>query len=373
MTKMRRKFLVPAIATAIALGLFAFQALPALACGGLIAPDGDVHLARATTFVAWHNGIEHYLTSFTYQGNAKNVGWIVPLPAVPLNVEEGGAWTLQRLELETHPVVQDQVRFAAAASTAGSAQVLEQVKIEALNITVLRGSGQEVLNWVQSNNFFLDNETRTHLLTYANASPIFMAAKFDTAAARARHQLQGDGTPILITMRTPHIWVPLEVLAIDGQQVQADLYLLTDEPINTSDFGALVGQSPVGTQVPGAPGFQISFQEKMNPTLYHDLSTDRNMGWVWQNSWVTYLNLDAPASAVTYDLGVSPTGVLRLAPFGTPPMAVVDGQVSHELPSWLPRLPIGTPQAILIALVLLSLGSGLALIFLARRRSKLNV
>ena len=74
-----------------------------------------------------------------------------------------------------------------------------------------------------------------------------------------------------------------------------------------------------------------------------------------------------------YDLGVSPTGVLRLAPFGTPPMAVVDGQVSHELPSWLPRLPIGTPQAILIALVLLSLGSGLALLFLARRRSKLNV
>src|SRR5258708_14669474 len=119
MTKMRRKFLVPAIATAIALGLFAFQALPALACGGLIAPDGDVHLARATTFVAWHDGIEHYLTSFTYQGNANNVRWIVPLPAIAINVQESGAWTLQRLELETHPVVQDQVRFAAAA-TAGS-------------------------------------------------------------------------------------------------------------------------------------------------------------------------------------------------------------------------------------------------------------
>jgi hypothetical protein len=53
-------------------------------------------------------------------------------------------------------------------------------------------------------------------------------------------------------------------------------------------------------------------------------------------------------------------------------MAVVDGQVSRELPAWLPTMPIGTPQAILIALVLLSLGSGLALLFLARRRSKLN-
>src|SRR5260221_13301222 len=106
LTKMRRKFLVPAIATAIALGLFAFQALPALACGGLIAPDGDVHLARATTFVGWHHGIEHYLTSFTYQGNATNVGWIVPLPAVPPHAEESGGWPLHVLELATHPMVQ---------------------------------------------------------------------------------------------------------------------------------------------------------------------------------------------------------------------------------------------------------------------------
>src|SRR5260370_41775584 len=117
MTNMRRKVFVPAIAIVIALGLFAFQALPALACGGLIAPDGDVHLARATTFVAWHTGIEHYQSSFTYQGKATHVGWIVPLPAEQLNFEEGGAWTLQRLELETHPVVQDQARLAAAAST----------------------------------------------------------------------------------------------------------------------------------------------------------------------------------------------------------------------------------------------------------------
>jgi hypothetical protein len=373
MTGIRRKFLVPVIASAIALTLFAFQALPALACGGLIAPDGDVHLARATTFVAWHNGIEQYLTAFTYQGNVSNLGWIVPLPAVPLKIQEGGAWTLQRLNLETHPPERGPIFFASrGAATAQSAQVLQQVTIEALNITVLRGSGQAVLDWASSNGFFVDNETRSHLLGYAKGSPIFMAAKFDTSAARARHQLQGDGTPILITMRTEHLWVPLEVLALDGQQVQADLYLLTDGPVNTSTFGSLVGQSPVGTEVPGAPGFQLSFQEKINPRLYHDLSTDRNMGWVWQDSWLTYLSLNAPASVVTYDLGIDQAGVIRLAPFGTPPKAVVDGQASHELPSWLPRLPIGAPQFVLGLVLLLSVGSSLFLLFRARARSRSN-
>src|SRR5436305_1468634 len=73
------------------------------ACGGLIAPNGAIRLSRATTLVAWHDGVEHYLTSFSYQGQASSFGWIVPLPAVPAKVEEGGDWTLQRLFRETHP------------------------------------------------------------------------------------------------------------------------------------------------------------------------------------------------------------------------------------------------------------------------------
>src|SRR6059058_1215774 len=140
LTKLHRRFVIPALATAIALGLFAFQALPAFDCGGLVAPNGAIRLSRATTFVAWHDGIERYLTAFTYQGDVSNLGWIVPLPAVPLKIEEGGAWALQRLNLETHPEVHSPVLFAGSTESAGSAQVLQQVKIEALNITVLRGS-----------------------------------------------------------------------------------------------------------------------------------------------------------------------------------------------------------------------------------------
>jgi len=359
-------------ALTIALGLFVIQALPAFACGALIAPNGSVRLSRATTLVAWHDGVERYLTSFSYQGNFSNLGWIVPLPAVPLKIEEGGAWTLQRLALETHPV-----RFAAfgaenAAVPSATAAVLQQVKIEALNITVIKGSGQEVLNWAASNNFFLNTETREHLLAYAKGSPIFLAAKYDTSAAKARGLFQGDGTPILITMRIEHIWVPLEVLAIEGQQVQADLYLLTDQPVYTTDFAAMVGQSSVGSEIPGAPGFVVSFQEKLTPTLFHDLSTDRNMSWVRSDSWLTYLSLDAPEPTVTYDLGVSPSGVIRLAPYGTPPMAVVDGQSSQQSPAWVPWLPLGAPQVLLAVIILLSIGGGVFWIVRGKRRARVN-
>lgn len=335
----------------LCLGVFqVMQAVPALACGGLVAPDGDVRLGRAATLIAWHDGIEHYLTSFSYEGDVKNLGWIVPLPAVPLKIEPGGRWTLQRLARETQP---QQLLFGEADQAAGAAtsaaEVLQQVTIEALNITVLRGSGQAVLDWCAQNGFAVDGDTRAHLLLYAQGSPIFMAAKYDTSAAQARHQQVGDGAPVLITMRTPHPWVPLEVLALDGQIVHADLYFLTDDPLNTSALAAAAGQSAVGSDVGGAQGLKVAFQEHMNAGLYHDLSTDRNMSWVRADSWLTYVALDAPAEAVTYDLSVTPDGVMSLTHFGDSPSA--KAQSASALPSWLPRLPLGAPETLLLLLV----------------------
>src|SRR5437763_1803440 len=113
MFKMPRMF----AALVVAIGLFVLQTLPAFACGALVAPNGSVRLARASTLVAWHDGIEQYMSSFSYQGDVSNLGWIVPLPAVPLKIQEGGAWTLQRLFRETHPLPRETLHLNAAAST----------------------------------------------------------------------------------------------------------------------------------------------------------------------------------------------------------------------------------------------------------------
>lgn len=338
--------------SAASLAFVLAQTLPAAACGGLVAPNGAIRLDRATTLVAWHNGVEHYLTSFTYEGNVSKLGWIVPLPAVPDKVEEGGAWTLQRLNRETHPFRSLLLFDSGAASTPSVAQVLQQVQVEALDITVLKGNGQQVLEWAKQNGFDVDAETHSHVLGYANGSPIFMAARYNTARAQARGQLSGDGAPVLITMHTPRPWVPLEVLALNGNTVNADLYLLTDQPVNTSDISAVIGETPVGKQV--APGFEIAFQEPMNAQLFRDLSTDRNMGWVRADGWLTYMSLHAPAPAVTYDLTLDDLGAVKLAAFGTPLRAMVSSrQGSFGQTNPFPTAPIGTPEALAIGLVVL--------------------
>ena len=355
------KKLVPAAAATLAVLLT--QALPAAACGGLVAPNGAIRLQRATTLVAWHGGVEHYMTSFSYQGSAQKFGWIVPLPAVPDKVEPGGKWTLQRLLRETRPQPRFALAVGAASTSLDSAIVLQQVQVDALDITVLRGSGQAVLDWAKENGFAIDAETHAHVLQYAKGSPIFMAAKYNTARAAAQKLLFGDGAPVLITMKLAHPWIPFEVLAA-GQQVQADLYLLSDQPIYTSELGAVLGVSGVGTDVPGAAGFTLQFQEPMNNALFRDLSTDRNMAWVRPDGWLTYLSLDAPDSKVTYDMSVTPMGVVKVAPFGTRPMAIVDGTTGRAAAANLPTAPMGT------GLSLLLLGSIVAVGLLVFRRRR---
>src|SRR5205809_95542 len=125
-------------------------ATPAYACGGLIGPNGAVNLARTTTLAAYHDGIEHYVTAFTFTGATNGqFGSITPLPGIPSKVERGGDWTLQRLEREVAPPIPRGVRFGATASISDSAEVLLQTTIDALDITVLRGGALAVGTWAE--------------------------------------------------------------------------------------------------------------------------------------------------------------------------------------------------------------------------------
>src|SRR5260221_5798970 len=202
----------------------------ALACGGLIGPNGAVNLLRTTTLADYEGGVEHYITAFQFAGGGGSFGSITPLPGIPSKVEKGGDWTLQRLVRETEP--QQDLRFAAeAAAPAGSAEELMKVRIDALDVTVLRGGSAQVGQWAADHGFRLPPDAPEVLDFYAARSPIFLAAVFDADAAAARGQVVGDGTPVHITIPTDNPWVPLRILGLGkaaNEPVNADVYLLTD-------------------------------------------------------------------------------------------------------------------------------------------------
>ncbi len=136
------------------------------ACAGLIGSNGAVNLGRTTTLAAYSDGVEHYVTAFEFLGGGGEFGTLIPLPAVPTKVERGGDWTLQRLQRETQQFRLEESAFGAAPAAA-DLEVLQEVRIDALDITVLKGGAPDVAVWAKDHGFRLSPDAPEVLDFYA--------------------------------------------------------------------------------------------------------------------------------------------------------------------------------------------------------------
>jgi len=268
------------------------------ACAGLIGSNGAVNLGRTTTLAAYHDGIEHYVTAFEFQGGGGQFGSLIPLPGVPTNVERGGDWTLQRLQKE----VPATVGFTSAGGgvggpASGGVTVLQEVRIDALDLTVLSGGGPDVAVWAEEHGFRLSPDAPEVLDFYASRSPVFLAAVFDSAAAAERGQVFGDGTPVHITIPTDNPWVPLRILGLGKQAddfIVADVFLLTD---SGPEFLPAAGN-----------GLSLAYYGQATDLLLDDLRSDVGMGWIPESAWLTKLQVLSRAADLRYDLAVDASG-----------------------------------------------------------------
>jgi len=282
----------------LALALLVVGAGSALACGGLVAPGHAEVLQKATTLSAWHAGYEHYVTGFRFAGNANGFGYIIPLPGVPVKIEKGGDWTLERLEREINPPIT--APFAQGATTSGGVIVLQQVRVDALDITVVRGGGPDVAAWAQRNGFDLTPDTPKVLGRYSDGGAVFALAKFDALASARLGLVEGQGTTIHFTIPAAAPWIPLQILALGKggpEVVDADLFVLTDqEPSLTPALWDM-------------PGMTLKAYGPASDSLLQDLRSDKGMTWLpTQGMWLTAISLHTSAENVTYDLSIDGGG-----------------------------------------------------------------
>jgi hypothetical protein len=292
--KPRRLLLAATISVVAALA----AAGPALACAGLVTPSGNVKLTRTATLSAWHAGYEHYITAFTFTGGGAEVGSIIPLPGVPSKApERGGDWTLQRLEREFNPQPQRAAAPPEAAATSGDAEEVYNTRIDALDITILKGGGEAVAKWAKEHGFSLTPDAPEILDFYASRSPVFMAARFDATAARENGQQEGEGTPIHLTIPLDQPWVPLRILGLGrpaGETISADVYLLTPDKPN------LLPRPNDGL-------IQLA-SEWASTSLLDDLRSDKGMEWVPEKAYATYLRVGEEPEQLRYDLAIDAAG-----------------------------------------------------------------
>jgi hypothetical protein len=277
------------------------------------------------------------VTNFEFISPAESFGSIIPLPGRPSRVERGGDWTLQRLVREVTPERAPFAREAVAAASASGVTVEQQVRVDALDVTILRGAGRAVARWANKQGFALPADTPRALEYYSRRSPYFMAAKYDATAAVARGLRAGDGIPVHLTIPVDRPWVPLHILAVAKpaqEVVNAAVFLLTDTK----------------PDVLAGPGVASVQSTSASSTLLTDLRSDRGMQWVPNQMWLTYLTVNEPVAGLGYDLAVGvnghrarlgDTGATRWSQLRRPTPGAPRAATDAESVSWPEGIAVG--------------------------------
>ncbi|HVF54413.1 MAG TPA: DUF2330 domain-containing protein [Actinomycetota bacterium] len=319
---------------------------PALACAGLVAPNGSVKLLRTATLAGYANGVEHYITSFSFQGGGAKFGSIVPLPDIPSKVTRGGDWTLQRLEREVTPPAPTAAESDSSAGGSGKeAEEIYETEIDGLKITILRGGARAVGTWAKNEGFKLSPDTPEVLHFYAQRSKIFMAARFVPERAEEEQLAEGDGIPIHLRIPTDDPWVPLRILGLGKrpyQDINANVFLLTE-----AQPTLLPAPKEAGTP----RGMVLDRSEQASDSLMNDLRSDKGMGWLPEDMWLTYLRLSINARNLTYDLAIDETGQ------GTPSEEDAYGKAPEDQQQQSAAVPGGVFSWAWLALPLVGVGA----------------
>ena len=231
----------------------------ALACGGLVTPNGTINLLKTTTLAAYHDGIEHYVTSFEFAGEGRRGRLDHPAPGRPHERDQGRRLDAPAPRQETQPpACSARGRRRVPAEDRANGDPRDQ-KIDALDITVLEGRRRRRSATGRASTASSSRPTRPRCSTSTPSGARSSWPPGSTRSApRSGASTTGDGTPIHVVIPTPNPWVPLRILALGRQaadaSIEADVYLLTDRRPETLPPGrrsaptAFLDPEPAGTR-----------------------------------------------------------------------------------------------------------------------------
>ncbi len=232
------------------------------------------------------------------------------------------------------------------------AEELYNTRIDALDITILRGGGASVGQWAREHGFQLTPDAPEVLDFYAARSPIFMAARFNADAAKERNQEQGEGTPIHLTIPMENPWVPLRILGLgkgSDDVINANVFLLTPDKPNLLPEPQAAPRTPAPARWPGRrsarrclPGAQRAGLEvaARRPPLRQGHGVGPGP------MWFTYLQIGEQSGRLRYDLAIDKSGDAALAGDGRPrgPAARPDDDASAPPTTAAPTSTTAKPK-----------------------------
>lgn len=180
--------------------------------------------------MVWDNDrkVEHFIRSATFQGQAKDFGFILPTPNPPKEIEVADESAFGVLEnLQPRPTTGDMAKGEAAAG--GGVAVLEQKRVGDFEVSVLKAKdGAAIGDWLKQNGHKMRPAMEPWLQHYAERGWVLVAFKYvatkvsaGTKAVRVSFEAPGPFYPYKMPSDT---WS-------EGHHRKLSLFVVSDSPV----------------------------------------------------------------------------------------------------------------------------------------------
>jgi hypothetical protein len=228
-----------AVAVVLALPLAAIDTHDANACGCFTPPDPSVPIVQAGERIlyAMENGVVTAHIQIQYAGDARDFGWLLPLPSVP-EMELGTDELFASLTSTTQPKYRLVQKYdgncgfnpsnfgrGASADSAGgtgtggsgppaipTSPLVIQASIGPYDYAVLRADNQDdMLGWLAENNYFVPTGTAETVGAYIRPGAFFLALKLQSG------QSAGDLQPVVVRYAADLPIIPIVLTSVAAQ------------------------------------------------------------------------------------------------------------------------------------------------------------
>jgi hypothetical protein len=228
--------------------------------------------------ILYENGTETLVISTTFQGNANDFAWIVPVPGKP-TVTKGSDELFTNLEKLTQIQNQPQPMYSGVLGlddreTNSGVTVIETKQVDYYDVAVLSATDKDSLvNWLKDNEYSLPDSASYLLSQYIQDKWFFVAMKINPQAlewTNVSQQLRnGHATPVVFSFATDKMVYPLRISKPFSSESD-DTTTSTRLSLVTGKFGKAVSLSTGQTMTFAAKGFPTTagtIEMQVKPTV----------------------------------------------------------------------------------------------------------
>jgi len=247
-------------------------------------PDYWVRPGQQRAIILYEDNTETMILTSGFQGNAKDLVWIIPTPTKPelTKANEEVFTNMARLAMAKRDYGYGYASILAASKAGGDSGVVvvesKQVDYYDVNIIVATNSN-ELVKWFNDNDYQYPEKYAYVLNHYISKGWFFTAIKISPEAQGATEVIQdlreGNPTPVKLVFLSDKLVFPLKISSIDFKPEEKKY-----GPASQESIGATRKDEEGNVWVKGSDGLWTTNDSSYAGTSWSDMLIDQQPGGV---------------------------------------------------------------------------------------------